>query len=139
MNIIVKRKWLTHRSTIGEMWIDGVFACFTLEPPKRDGDVKPRAIPVGSFVLTIRASARFKRMMPHVENVPGFEAVEIHWGNFAHDTEACLLVGQVRSEDFIGNSRVTFIKIMEQLEAGVAAGPTHITYIEEAQANAQHA
>lgn len=55
--------------------------------------------------------------MPHVLNVPDFEGVLIHWGNFAHDTEACLLVGRQRGPmpDFIGESKMAFSELFAKL------------------------
>ena len=129
MNILVRRRWLTNNSTCGELWLDGQFFCFTLEPVTRTDDVKPRAIPKGSYDLEILISPRFKRLMPHVMNVPGFEGILIHYGNYPKDTEGCLLVGSTHSEDFVGHSDATFAELYNKLDS--AEGPHHISYVVE--------
>jgi hypothetical protein len=128
VNLLVKRRWLTELSTSGELWLDGQFFCFTLEPPTHSDDVKPRAIPPGSYDLAISFSPRFRRLMPHVLNVPDFEGILIHFGNYPHDTEGCLLVGSTRSADFVGHSDATFAELFNKLDE--AAGPHHITYLD---------
>lgn len=118
MKLLVKRIHKSAVSTKGELWLDGEPFCYTLEPPVIDGDVKPRAIPLGTYDLTIRQSPRFKRLMPHVENVPGFEGILIHVGNYAHDTEGCLLVGEKvlpGFPDFIGESKKVFDPLFRKL------------------------
>lgn len=73
----------------------------TLEPVWIDGptDVKPRAIPEGRYRVTVQWSEKHKMNVPWVLEVPGFEAVEIHPGNFPKDTLACLLIGEERFEN----------------------------------------
>lgn len=114
MEIKVRRDLRTALSTQGELLIDGEHFCFTLEPAVKTDGSKPRAIPNGTFPLTIRWSDEFKKHVPHVESVPGFTAVEQHIGNFPRDTKACTLVGMVRGPqaDFIGQSLVAFTKLM---------------------------
>jgi hypothetical protein len=117
MKLEVRRTEFSPRSTIGRLAIDGQPRCYTLEPVWRSDAVKPRAIPYGTFELTIRWSARFKKHVPHIENVPGFTAVEMHVGNRPEDTEACTLVGITKGPlpDFIGQSVVAFSHLMSEL------------------------
>lgn len=120
MNLSVQREKLTKQSTIGRLTIDGVdnFFLYTLEPEKRDDDVKPRAIPAGTYALTIRFSPKHGRLVPHVEMVPGFEEIEIHIGNSPRDTLGCLLVGRTYPEpDFIGGSHAAFDDLFGRLFA----------------------
>lgn len=132
MKLIVKRFQKSAISTKGELWIDDQPYCYTLEPPVREDGEKPRAIPLGTYGVTIRTSPRFKRLMPHVEDVPGFEGILIHVGNYAHDTEGCLLVGENSLPgfpDFIGESRKVFDPLFRKLLE--AEEPITISYIEE--------
>jgi Family of unknown function (DUF5675) len=113
MNLKVQRKWLTPQSTIGELTVadrpDDALKLYTLEPIQRTDGAKPRAIPAGTYALTIRISPKHGRLIPHVEGVPGFSEIEIHVGNQAKDTEGCTLVGRTRPEtDFIGQSHAAF-------------------------------
>ena len=74
------------------------------------------AIPKGKYKVIITPSNRFKRDLPLLQNVPGFEGIRIHSGNTNHDTEGCILVGQTRAADFIGNSRKAFDKLFPKLQ-----------------------
>jgi len=118
MKITIKRLHKTKVSTIGELLIDGVFECFTLEDIERDVKVKSEtAIPKGTYKVIINQSNRFKRLLPLLINVPNFEGVRIHSGNSNHDTEGCILVGQTRSKDFIGQSRKAFDKLFKKMQS----------------------
>lgn len=118
MKITVKRLYKTNTSTIGELLIDGVFECYTLEDVEREVKVKSEtAIPKGTYKVIINQSNRFKRLLPLLLNVPNFEGVRIHSGNSNHDTEGCILVGQTRGKDYIGKSRKAFDKLFKKMQA----------------------
>jgi hypothetical protein len=114
MDIRVRRNLYTSLSTQGELVLDGNHFCFTLEPPVKTDGSKPRAIPTGNYPLTIRWSEEFQKHVPHVEDVPGFVAIEQHIGNFPKNTKACTLVGQTRGPqaDFIGGSLKAWTALM---------------------------
>ena len=135
MNIVVDREIRSMSSTIGKMYVDSAFECFTLEDYDRSlaSDMKleaikakkikgKTAIPTGTYDVIINRSNRFKRRLPLLLNVPGYEGVRIHPGNTAADTEGCILVGVYRTVDLVGNSRMAFNKLFEKMEAAVAAG-----------------
>jgi hypothetical protein len=118
MLITVKRLYKTENSTIGELLIDGVFECFTLEDKERPVKIKGEtAIPKGTYKVIINKSNRFKRLLPLLINVPNFEGVRIHSGNSNHDTEGCILVGQTRNKNYIGQSRKAFDKLFKKMQA----------------------
>jgi len=118
MVITVKRLYKTENSTIGEMLIDGVFECFTLEDKERPVKIKGEtAIPKGTYRVIINESNRFKRLLPLLIDVPNFEGVRIHSGNSNHDTEGCILVGQTRNKNYIGQSRKAFNKLFKKMQA----------------------
>jgi hypothetical protein len=118
MQITVKRLHKTDTSTIGELSIDGLFECYTLEDVERPVKIKNEtAIPKGTYKVIINQSNRFKRLLPLLIDVPGFEGVRIHSGNSNHDTEGCILVGRTRSKDFIGQSRKAFEKLFKKMQA----------------------
>jgi hypothetical protein len=125
MKLKVIRKIFTEKSTIGDLLIDNIFFCYTLEDKVREIPNKPvsewkkireTAIPYGIYKLILDLSTRFKKIMPHILNVPGFEGVRIHSGNTSLDTEGCLLVGSTKSADFVGNSKTTFTALFTKLE-----------------------
>lgn len=117
MKIEIKRLHKTEFSTIGELLVDGVWECYTLEDVERPVKIKAEtAIPRGTYKVIINQSNRLKRLLPLLLNVPNFEGVRIHAGNTNHDTEGCILVGQTRSKDFIGQSRKAFEKLFAKMQ-----------------------
>jgi hypothetical protein len=117
MLITVKRLYKTDTCVIGELLVDGLFECFTLEDPEREVKIKGEtAIPKGTYKVIINESNRFKRQLPLLLNVPNFEGVRIHSGNTNHDTEGCILVGQSRNKNYIGQSRKAFDKLFKKMQ-----------------------
>jgi hypothetical protein len=133
MEITVNRGPGDAKSVLGELTIaHPAFHCFTLEPPYRTDGTKPRAIPAATYNVSIRLSPRFQRDMPHVENVPGFSEIMIHWGNFPKDTEGCLLVGASEQMDFVSESRATFAPLFNLIQTAINNGePVTITYVDQ--------
>ena len=116
MKIKVKRLHRTDKSTIGELYINGKFECYTLEDVERDVKIDGKtAIPKGTYKVIINQSNRFKRLLPLLLDVPNYAGVRIHSGNTAEDTEGCILVGKTRSLDFVGSSREAFTKLFEKM------------------------
>ena len=130
MKFIVQRRQRTSESVQGEMLLDGVHECFTLEPPYKTDGTKPRCIPAGTFDLTIRWSPHFNRLMPHVENVPDFTDIEIHPGNWPKNTDGCTLVGKIESENFVGQSVEEFNTLFQKIQDALLTGPQVITYVD---------
>jgi hypothetical protein len=128
MKIAVGRDIYTTLSTQGQLYLDDVHECFTLEPPTKTDGTKPRAIDNGTYPLTIRWSVEHNCHCPHVENVPSFTAIEQHIGNFPKDTLGCTLVGAERNPEqqpnFIGESLVAFTQLMHKyLAVAVLTNP----------------
>lgn len=106
------------KTTIGELLVDGVFECYTLEDIERKEKLYGKtAIPVGKYRVEITFSPRFNRRMPLLLNVPGYEGVRIHPGNTEKDTEGCILVGRKKAQDRILESRLAFDALFKKLEA----------------------
>lgn len=103
-------------ATLGVLFVDGVFQCWTLEdvvrPVKVPGET---AIPAGSYAVKLTPSPRFNRVLPEVLNVPNFIGIRIHAGNRKEDTEGCILVGEQRGEGWIGSSQAALSKLMPRL------------------------
>lgn len=118
MNLKVLRTTFTNRSTIGELYVDDAFECFTLEDMVRPVKVPGMtAIPAGVYVVSVSFSNRFRRLLPEVHNVPNYTGVRIHPGNTDADTEGCILVGKTKAKDFIGNSRAAFDRLFARIQA----------------------
>jgi|VirMetMinimDraft_7_1064189.scaffolds.fasta_scaffold39491_4 hypothetical protein len=117
MKLELKRKIFTDDSTIGELFIDGVFVCYTLEDKVRDKKIYGvTAIAYGEYEVIISYSNRFKQYMPLLLKVPEFEGIRIHSGNKSADTEGCILVGSSKSLNFVGNSRVTYRSLFAKMK-----------------------
>lgn len=113
----------------GGLYVNGKRFCETLEDVVREvagADVSTwkipgrTAIPRGVYRVDITFSPRFRRRLPLLVSVPGYSGVRIHPGNRAADTEGCVLVGDVRGRDFIGNSRAAFERLFAVLDAAAA-------------------
>ena len=117
MVITIKRLYKTDTSVIGELLVNGIWECFTLEDAERPVKIKGEtAIPKGTYRVIINESNRFKRLLPLLIDVPNFEGVRIHSGNSNHDTEGCILVGQTRNKNYIGQSRKAFEKLFKKMQ-----------------------
>jgi hypothetical protein len=117
MELKLERDELKDDCTLGKLYIDGVFFCYVVEDKVRKEKIKAvTAIPYGRYKVIVNMSNRFKKLMPLLIDVPFFEGVRIHSGNTAEDSEGCLIVGMVRTENGVGMSRVAFAKLMEKLK-----------------------
>lgn len=128
--LTLNRDTYTSKSTIGKLDINGVFICDTLEDPcrdlNRDGDLKDQgeikiygdtAIPSGIYKMIINISSRFKKLLPRLIGIDGYDGVLIHTGNIPKDTHGCILVGN-RGLDCIkgGTSSPAMTKLMNELK-----------------------
>ena len=129
MNLKLIRTALSDKSTIGELLIDGVRECYTLEDVVRPDGEKvygKTAIPAGKYEVVITFSNRFKCLMPLLLHVPGFEGIRIHSGNTAADTHGCVLTGRTVAPDFIGESKAAYAALYPKLEEACKAGKVWI-------------
>lgn len=118
MELLVRRLWFNPECTVGELSIGGIFECYTMEPRADQSQGKPYCIPEGTYEIVLQPSLHFHRVTPHLLGVPGFEAIEIHPGNFPKDTEGCTLVGKSfvdSNPNFIGQSQAAFDDVMAKL------------------------
>ena len=118
MKIEVTREPSANGCTIGTMTLDGVFECYTLEDVVREEKIYGEtAVPAGTYTVVVSYSPRFKRDLPILVSVPGFEGVRIHIGNTAADTHGCILVGRTRDIEnhTVGASRVAFNSLYEKI------------------------
>jgi hypothetical protein len=117
MELLLQRKWKTQKSTVGELFVSGAngpqFFCYTLEDVERTSKIAGKtAIRAGKYPIQLTYSPRFKQIMPLLIGVPNFEGVRIHWGNKAEDTDGCILVGDTRDVDWVGQSKVAYERLI---------------------------
>lgn len=137
MLLKLKRRGFSATSTEGDLFIDGVLACHTIEDVVRDGPKVPgkTAIPAGRYKVSVTYSNRFKKDLPLVHDVPGFEGIRIHSGNTSEDTEGCIIVGAKQTsltDDFVGESRKAMAALLVRLKLAQARGEDiHIVIVDE--------
>jgi len=123
-----------NESTLGILYLvnDGTnqkdFLCFTLEDEKRAVKVYGETrIPQGTYKIEYRKEGgyhnkytkrfpRIHRGMLEVRDVPNFTHILLHCGNTDNDTDGCLLVGNVISQNitkdgFLGQSTDCYKRI----------------------------
>ncbi|MDA3900078.1 MAG: DUF5675 family protein [Spirochaetes bacterium] len=136
MTLTVKRKTESKESTIGELYIDGKFECYTLEDIGRPKKIWGKTrIQAGSYRIKFRKIGRFHNRykvrfksiykgMLHILNIPLFQYVLIHCGNTAKHTAGCLLVGKSYTSDRLIDSTTAYkqmyVKVAAALERGEA-------------------
>ena len=126
MELRLEREPTVEGRTFGRLFLDDVFYCHTLEDAVRVAKIPGQtAIPAGRYRVTITPSARFKRRLPELHNVPNFRGVRIHPGNTIADTEGCILPGHVRTATGLAQSRLAFDPLFARLDA--TPGPHWIT------------
>lgn len=139
MELLLKRIFKGNEYTIGNLYIDGIKFCDTLEDADRSltqsmgieniKNIKKKdvtAIPAGRYKITLSVqSPKFskytqyefcKGYLPRLINVPGFDGVLIHIGNYATDTSGCILVGLNTKKGMLTNSTNIFKDLYSKLK-----------------------
>ena len=147
MNLYLYRRTFAATYTGGHLY-DGVSRlCDTLEDPVRDlkdlngdGDFNDlgegkiygaTAIPKGTYIIKMRESPHFKRVMPYLQNVPGFSYIMLHPGNGPENSKGCVLVGENKSPGRLVNSRGWSDIINKMLLAAESRGEENTITITE--------
>jgi hypothetical protein len=117
MKIKVVRETFTDKSTIGSLYLNDVFFCYTLEDKDRGLEQSQSliiiqakklfgitAIPYGKYPLIVNKSPKFGRLLPRLQGIKGFDGVLIHRGNSAEHSHGCILVGYKKGIDCIMES-----------------------------------
>lgn len=118
MELLLKRKFFSKVSIIGELSVEGKFECFILE------GLLTR-IPAGKCEVVITNSPRFSQLaghpvdLPLLVGVPGHIGIRIHPGNTAADTTGCLLPGITAAQDKVLESRVAFDALFLKIKAAL--------------------
>ena len=128
MNLTLKRLNLTPNYTEGELYVNGVYFCKTLEDTNRDLNKNGQfdnnekkvygetCIHYGKYKVILSYSPKFKRELPEILEVPDFQGIRIHRGNKISDTLGCVLCGEKVKNGYLSNSTPYEIKLVELLK-----------------------
>ena len=127
MNIELNRITRKLSYTIGRLFVDGKYFCDTLEDRCRDLDKEKKvmnetAIPEGTYEVIVNVSARFKRKLPLLLDVPHFSGIRIHRGNTDKDTSGCILEGENKQPGRVINSTLYELRLTEMVEKAMLTG-----------------
>lgn len=128
MILTLRRIAFKETYTIGKLYVDGNYFSDVVEDKDRGLDdsmtvdeIKKKkvygetAIPYGTYKVSITYSPKFKKNLPLVEGVKGFEGIRIHSGNTAKDSLGCIIVGKNKKVGMVLDSRATMEKLMKLL------------------------
>lgn len=141
MELLLERKWIKEKYTIGKLYVGGVFFSNTLEDKVRDlnkngtfdnGEYKvygETAIPYGTYEITLDVvSPKFskypfyqevcKGKLPRLLNVPHFEGILIHCAEGpkgADLLQGCIAVGENKIKGGLINCKDYFKKLYSLL------------------------
>jgi hypothetical protein len=136
MVISIIRKPSAKGCTISTWYVDTQLFCVGLEDVVR-GQGAPKifgqtAIPVGTYQVKVTMSRRFKRRLPELSDMPGHATlfggrligdcgIRIHPGNYATDTEGCLLPGLTVAAGgtMVTSSKIAFEKLFARIETAL--------------------
>lgn len=120
MEIMIQRLIQTPNETTGMLSIDGKHFCFTMEDEHRDvKKLNETRIPSGRYSLIVRTNGGMHKKyterygpkkhkgMLWLQDVPGFEWIYIHVGNYESDTSGCILTGFGLKHDPFSQPMVT--------------------------------
>jgi hypothetical protein len=137
MVISIIRKPSANGCTLSSWYINGQPFCVGIEDVVR-GQGQPKvfgqtAIPTGTYQVRVTMSTHFKRELPLLTDMPGHTTlfggrpigecgVRIHPGNYATDTEGCLLPGTAIADGgtMVTNSRAAFNALFALIQDALA-------------------
>lgn len=118
MDLKLKRFSGADESTLGLLFVNGRFSCYTLEDqwnePKVPGETR---IPPGRYQIILRTDGGmhsryidrfdFHKGMLWLQDVPNFTFIYIHTGNNDDHSEGCILVGDGQVQNITERGQVT--------------------------------
>lgn len=123
MKLNLVRDILDEDFTLGKLYLGNLFLCYTVEDTVRDKKIHGKtAIPYGQYEVIITMSNRFKKKLPLLLDVPGFEGIRIHAGNNASHTEGCILPGFQRTEIGVAQSRDAMEHLQPMIQSALDRG-----------------
>lgn len=127
MKLLLVRFWPRSTRTLGALYVNGRFFCYTLEDrlrPKGEKVPGETAIPAGTYTVVLVNSPKFGPDTPSLVNVPDFTFILIHAGMTETDTRGCILVADTLSHVTwtLQNSRQARDRLKGVLKEAIARG-----------------
>ena len=129
IELLLVRDTFSENSTLGELSLNGVRICDTLENPWKDNIRNISCIPEGEYDVRLRyprESGTRDYLHLLIKGVPDRSYVLVHIGNFVHQTKGCVLVGLSSSQDVVNNSKLAMDLLMKEI---INLGGTNINLI----------
>lgn len=135
MEIKLIRKYRNSNYCIDKLYINNTYFSDALEDPDRGlissmsltkiQRIKIKGntcIPYGTYNITITYSPKFKKNLPLVNNVKGFDGIRIHSGNTPKDTSGCILPGFNKIKGQVINSKDTTERLIALINTALSKG-----------------
>lgn len=147
MFLILKRMFQSETETIGKIVYNNEIICYTLEDIKRDKKVYGKTrIPKGTYKITPRKEGgmvqRYRQQygkdhyMLWIRDVPNFEYILIHKGNFSENSEGCVLTGAKYEVDengkyYLMDSKGAYLRLWNLVDSKIKMEDVLIIIMDE--------
>ena len=106
----------TGNETLGRLYSEGEFLCYTIERPWLNNERRVSCIPTGTYTLTTKEYGRFyekyKLPIPILGGTEPRSEILIHPANYARELAGCIGVGNLQTDVSVLNSRKTWFKYL---------------------------
>lgn len=155
MTLTVLRQLPVGDAVLGQLLVDGLVQCFTLE---RASTLTPNGLYLLRLTvsqrcadgilwspdddLTYRARcpwAKGQHRLLLVDDVPGRSGIRLHAANYTHELDGCTAVGTEHVESRLILSRPMLANVMNKIVPALNAGPVTIEYRQAQPQPAAHA
>lgn len=129
MKLLLRRLYRKESYIIGKLYIDDEYFCDVVEDKDRGltqdmplseiNKIKvmhETAIPYGTYKVILSYSPKFKRILPAILKVPGFEGIRIHNGKDKNSSSGCLIVGKNTIKGGVTSSKEYLEKLITILK-----------------------
>ena len=116
-NLLLIRDSFTDKAVLGKLYLNSEFYGHTLELAWKENQKRISCIPKGVYEVKKRHTekSKYKYEHLHILDVPDRELILMHIGNYPKNSKGCILVGNTRALNFVGESRKAFYKLMYDL------------------------
>jgi hypothetical protein len=113
----------TEFSTQGNLFINNVGECYTIECPKESYEGSHVCIPCGTYVVELVDSPKHGPNTPQLKDVPGRTYIQMHSSNWAINPETkqvfllgCIAPGTTKDPNVVYNSKIAMAALMAKID-----------------------